>query len=102
MIKWTVTVTGSPYHVAVTNPKKVVVTDGSKKLLASHNQLEMTLNQEKLLHFDVKRAGPGTVCSLSLLISFCLLKFFIGRHVTLLLHTKWMTYKRIFLSSLWI
>jgi len=51
--------TGSPYHVAVTNPKKVVVSDGWKKLAGSQNQLEMTVNEEKLLHVDVKRAGPG-------------------------------------------
>ena len=50
---------GSPYHVAVTNPKKVVVSDGWQKLVGSQNQLEMTVNQEKLLHVDVKRAGPG-------------------------------------------
>jgi len=58
--------TGSPYHVSVTNPKKVVVIDGWKKLVASQSQLEMTVHQEKLLHFDVKRAGPG----LSTLIYF--------------------------------
>ena len=51
--------TGSPYHVTVTNPTKVVVTDGWKKLVASQNQVEMTVDQEKLLQFDVKRAGPG-------------------------------------------
>jgi len=37
----------------------VVVTDGWKKLVSSQNQLEMMVNQEKLLHVDVKRAGPG-------------------------------------------
>lgn len=51
--------TGSPYHVAVTNPKNVVVTDGWKKLVNTQNPLEMMVNQEKLLHIDVKRAGPG-------------------------------------------
>jgi len=52
---------GSPYPVTVTNPKKVVVTDGWKKLVASQNQIEMSVYQEKLLQCDVKRAGPGTV-----------------------------------------
>jgi len=45
----------------VTNPKKVYVTDGAKKFVGSQNRLEMTASQEKVLHFDVKRAGPGTI-----------------------------------------
>ena len=53
--------------MTVTNPRKVVVTDGWKKLVASQNQLEMTVDQEKLLQFDVKRAGPGTANFITML-----------------------------------
>ena len=59
MMMLLMTMTGSPFNVTVTNPKKVVVSDGWRKLVASQNQLEMNVNEEKLLHFDVKRAGPG-------------------------------------------
>ena len=60
--------------MTVTNPRKVVVTDGWKKLVASQNQLEMSVDQEKILQFDVKRAGPGILVINSLLAKLCMLQ----------------------------
>ena len=59
-IKWNEReIPGSPFFAYVINPDKVKIVGGWQSILDHHNVLNMKLNEERTIQFDVSEAGPG-------------------------------------------
>ena len=69
-------ISGSPFHPKVTDARKVRVVGGWQTLLDANNRMQLALNEQKRIVFDVKDAGPGRFhCHISPVKSFTLNKY---------------------------
>lgn len=61
-VKWNSRdIPGSPFISYVVNPEKVKIVGGWQSILNSENKINLKLNEEKSINFDVTDAGPGTL-----------------------------------------